>query len=119
MINKEWLPYIVGGAIATILVSMYRKKQLEKSKVAITPSNISKRKDLKASEVMFVGASGGTNYAQKTNLIPNTYGLYNKYDREMNASGNMGYGLSTINVQEACKCADKNKPLPTFLTNFR
>lgn len=119
MIKKSWLPYIVVGGITVLLISIYRKKKLSESKVAITPSNVSKRKELKSSEVQFVGASGGKNYVRKTNLIPNTYGLYNKYENEMNASGSMGYGMSTVNIQEACKCADKNKPLPTFLTNFR
>ena len=119
MIKKSWLPYIVVGGITVLLISIYRKKKLSESKVAITPSNVSKRKELKSSEVQFVGASGGKNYVKKNNLIPNTYGLYNKYENEMNASGTMGYGMSTVNIQEACKCADKNKPRETFLTNFR
>jgi hypothetical protein len=115
MSKKNWI-YIGFGVVAIGGYMLWLKMEKAKSKVAVNETNISKRKGLVNMDVQFAAMSGEV-YAKKTNLIPNVYGLYNKYDSEMNADGS---GLcKTINIQEACKCASKSKPLPTLLSNFR
>jgi hypothetical protein len=115
MSKKNWM-YIGIGVVAIGGYMLWLKKKKSESKVAINETNISKRKGLVNMDVQFAAMSGEI-YAKKTNLIPNVYGLYNKYDSHMNADGGSDY--KTTNIQDACKCAAKSTPLPSVMSNFR
>ena len=115
MSKKNWM-YIGFGVVAIGGYMLWLKKKKSESKVAINETNISKRKGLLSMDMQFAGMSGEV-YAKKTNLIPNVYGLYNKFDSDMNADGVTEY--KTTNIQDACQCASKSKPLPSLMSNFR
>jgi len=115
MTKKNWM-YIGFGVVAIGGYMLWLKNKQSKSKVAINETNISKRKGLVNMDMQFAGMSGEV-YAKKTNLIPNVYGLYNKFDSDMNADGD-GY-CKTTNIQTACKCASKSTPTPSIISNFR
>ena len=117
MNTKNWMYIGVGVvAIGGYMLWLKNKNKKAKSKVAVNEANISKRKGLVNMDLQFAAMSGEV-YAQKTNLIPNVYGLYNKFGSDMNADGD-GY-CKTTNIQTACKCASKTKPSPQLITNFR
>jgi hypothetical protein len=114
--NKENWMYIGVGVVAIGGYMLWLKNKTAKSKVAVNQTNISKRKGLVNMNEQFAGMSGEV-YAQKTNLIPNVYGLYNKYNSEMYADGDGN--CKTTNIQAACKCASKSKVSPQLISNFR
>jgi hypothetical protein len=115
MTKKNWM-YIGFGVVAIGGYMIWLNNKKPKSKVSVNQANISKRKGLVNMDVQFAAMSGEV-YAQKTNLIPNVYGLYNKFGSDMNADGD-GY-CKTTNIQTACKCASKSTPTPSIISNFR
>ncbi|MFY8161483.1 MAG: hypothetical protein ACOVNU_09150 [Candidatus Kapaibacteriota bacterium] len=115
MSKNNWI-YIGIGVVAIGGYMLLLRNKKAKSKVTVNETNIAKRKGLVNMDVQFAAMSGEV-YAQKTNLIPNVYGLYNKFGSDMNADGD-GY-FKTTNIQTACKCASKSKPIPSLISNFR
>ena len=117
--------YGIVGAVAIIGYFVFRKKPLLVKDIkgiqnAPTPKQpivgieVSELKKKGTSELQFTGGFKSPLkeplYIKPRNVIPNVY------DRgigdEVNFLGNMIDGKATVNITNACKCADKSKRLP-------
>jgi hypothetical protein len=105
------------GAVAIALFFAYKKRNVpapseaENKSDEVGSGDISKRKELQSVDMQFYGMSGKPIYVKPQNLIPNV--MDNNF---YNADG--GNVLPTRNVYSACKCASKQKPAPSILSNI-
>lgn len=123
-LSKSQIAGIVG-AVAIIAYFVYRKKPLSVEDIKGIQDAPAPKPSIGGIEVAELKKKGGTElqftggfksrikeplYIKPRNVIPNVY------DRgigdEVNFLGNMQEGNATINIQKACKCADKTKRLP-------
>jgi beta-lactamase regulating signal transducer with metallopeptidase domain len=121
----------IVGAVAIITYFVYRKKgllvkDLKANKNAPTPKQpivgieVSELKKKGSTELQFTGGKQNIKsdlIIKPRNVIPDVY------DRgigdEVNFLGNMTGGGATINIDRACKCADKRQKLPLDLPKMR